>query len=172
MDQELISFLDERFRQATRDFAALLREEIAALRQEMSREIAGLRQEMSGGIAGLRQEMSGEIAGLRQETDQRFARIDREFAEVKDGIRQTQVMVEASRGDIKLLAEGIIGEGEKLQAFRGEVALLLDEVKGAIFPYYRSIEHRVRQLEERAAREGQDPLELIRQRFGKPSSSV
>jgi hypothetical protein len=93
---------------------------------ENAKQIDTLRQEMSG----LRQEMSG----FRQETSERF--------EVVEGaIRQTHVAVEGLRGDIQLLAEGIIGMEEKAQSFRNEATLPVrggPEINRALFPTARS----------------------------------
>ena len=101
-----------------------------------------------------------EISGLRQETAERF--------EVVEGaIRQTHVAVEGLRGDIQLLAEGIIGMEEKAQSFRNEATGQFEEVRKSIEPYFRQLDRRVVLLEDRAAREGQAPLDIIRERFGK-----
>ena len=140
MDQDLIAYLDERFGENSKH--------IDTLRQEIS----GLRQE----ISGIRQ----EVSGLRQETAARF--------EVVEGaIRQTHVAVEGLRGDIQLLAEGIIGMEEKAQSFRNEATSQFEEVRKSIEPYFRQLDRRVVLLEDRAAREGQAPLDIIRERFGK-----
>ncbi|MEA2691485.1 MAG: hypothetical protein QOJ16_872 [Acidobacteriota bacterium] len=84
MDQELIAYLDERFRQT-----------------------------------------SEQIGSLRQETAQRFESME-------SAIRQTHVVVEGLRGDIQLLAEGIIGVEEKLQSLRDEVSQQFDEVRKSV----------------------------------------
>ncbi len=119
---------------------------------ENSKHIDTLRQEVSG----LRQ----EVSGLRQETAERF--------EVVEGaIRETHVAVEGLRGDIQLLAEGIIGMEEKAQSFRNEATSQFEEVRKSIEPYFRQLDRRVVLLEDRAAREGQAPLDIIRERFGK-----
>jgi predicted nucleic acid-binding Zn-ribbon protein len=119
MDQDLIAYLDERFR-----------------------------------------ENAKHIDTLRQETAGRFEALE-------GAIRQTHVAVEGLRGDIQLLAEGIIGMEEKAQSFRNETTSQFEEVRKSIEPYFRQLDRRVLLLEERAAREGQAPLDIIRERFGK-----
>jgi predicted nucleic acid-binding Zn-ribbon protein len=105
-------------------------------------------------------ENAKQIDTLRQEMSGRF--------EVVEGaIRQTHVAVEGLRGDIQLLAEGIIGMEEKAQSFRNEATSQFEEVRKSIEPYFRQLDRRVVLLEDRAAREGQAPLDIIRERFGK-----
>jgi predicted nucleic acid-binding Zn-ribbon protein len=111
MDQELIAYLDERFRATTE-----------------------------------------QISGLRQE------------------VRQTHVVVEGLRGEIQLLAEGLIGMEEKLQSFRNEVSFQFNEVRKSIELPFKNLDVRVSFLEERAALEGQAPLDIIRERYGKKTA--
>jgi len=137
MDRELISYFDARF------------------------------GEVSERIETLHQETTQQIAALRDEMNQRFEKVDERFERVEVTVHHTQITVEAMRGDVQLLAEGVIGQDEKLQAHSGQVTFRLDEIKAMVGPCYRSLDRRVQQLEEQAAREGRDPIDVIRQRFGK-----
>jgi predicted nucleic acid-binding Zn-ribbon protein len=130
MDQDLIAYLDERFRETAKH------------------------------IDSLRQETTEQISSLRQETAERFEAVE-------GAIRQTHVAVEGLRGDLQLIAEGMIGMEEKAQAFRNQSTSQFEEVRKSIEPYFRQLDRRVNLLEERAAREGQAPMDIIRERFGK-----
>jgi predicted nucleic acid-binding Zn-ribbon protein len=122
MDQELIAYLDERFRQTAE-----------------------------------------QIGSLRQETAQRFESME-------SAIRQTHVVVEGLRGDIQLLAEGIIGMEEKLQSLRDEVSQQFDEVRKSVEVPFKHLDRRVSALESRAALETRDPLDVIRERYGRKTT--
>ncbi|AEV97586.1 hypothetical protein A4D02_30205 [Niastella koreensis] len=50
-----------------KDECLALKEDIHALRNELTGEIHGLRKELTGEIHGLRNEITGEIHGLRNE---------------------------------------------------------------------------------------------------------
>lgn len=142
MDQELIAYFDQHFR-------------------EMSRQIESLREETTQQIGGLRVEVTQQIQGLREETTQRFE-------EVTESIRHTRVMVEGVRSDLQLLAEGMMGTNESLGVFRTEVAQELKEVRSLIglLPY-PTLESRVHKLEVWRETRERDPLDIIREKFGK-----
>jgi len=106
MDQELIAYLDARFREASEQVEGL-REEFAGFRGETTQQISGLR----GEITSLRD----EFVGFREETSQNFSRAD-------EKIRQVHIVVEDLRDEIKVLAEGLSGFGEQLNSFRTEVS--------------------------------------------------
>jgi len=92
MDQELIAYLDERFRESARH------------------------------AESLHQENMQQITGLRLETNQRFEKMEERQDRTETEIRRAQVMVEGLRGEIQLVAEGVSGLGEKQRSFRREVA--------------------------------------------------
>ena len=106
---------------------------------------------------------SEQISGLRQETAQRFE-------SVESAIRLAHVAVEGLRGDIQLLAEGIIGVEEKLQSFRDDVSHQFDEVRKSVEIPFRHLDRRLFSLESRAALEGQAPLDIIRERYGRKTT--
>jgi chromosome segregation ATPase len=151
MDQEMVSYFDAQF-------------------GAVSQRIEILHQETTQQIAALREETLQQITALREETSRRFGNVEERLERVEGRVHQTQVTVEAMRGDIQLLAEGVIGQEEKLQASRGEANFRLDEIKRLIEligARYLDLDRRVGQLEERAARENQAPIDIIRERYGK-----
>lgn len=143
MDQDLIAYLDQRFRESSQQIAGL-REEMTSLREETGQQIAGLREEMTS---------------FREETSRRFERVEEE-------IRHTRVEIEGLRGQIKLLAEGIINFDERLERFRGEVQRGLDGLHRLFFPVCEELKDRVRSLESWRETRDRDPIEIIKERYG------
>jgi hypothetical protein len=149
MDQELIAYLDKNFR-------------------ETSRQIEGLREEMVG----------------------RFEQVGSRFERVEEAIRHNQVSLESLRGEVRLMAEGVMGLDERLGFLREEVSREIKEADSFLRLSYADMDRhikdmdkyvrislleinsRVRPLEVWRERQGRDPLELIREKFGKkPDSS-
>jgi predicted nucleic acid-binding Zn-ribbon protein len=130
MDQELIAYLDTRFR-------------------ETNQQIAGLRE---------------ELVGFREETSQRFERVETE-------VREAHVKIEDLQGQIRLLAEGVMSSEEKLQAFRTEVKQEFDDTRSLMRSAYAQVDRRVHSLEDWRESKERDPLELIRERYGKTKAS-
>jgi predicted nuclease with TOPRIM domain len=101
-----------------------------------------------------------------EQVDGRFERVDGRFEQVHDEIRQTRVEVEGLRGDLRLLAEGVMGMNEKLDRFQADVAQRFEEVHGfiKILPY-SSLERRVHTLETWRETKERDPIDIIRERL-------
>ena len=104
--------------------------------------------------------------------DERFARIEERLTRqeerlvgIDEGVRHTQVTVEGLWGDLRQVAEGVIGMDEKLESFRTAIALDIDDVRKLIRSIYAVLDQRVRSVE---VRQGRDPVDIIRERFGKP----
>lgn len=129
MDQELISYLDERFRETAQQ------------------------------IQGLREETTHQLQGLRQENTQRFEQLE-------EGIRHTQISIEGLRGEVRLVAEGMMGLDERLGFLRTELKQDIDDVRRLIPPVIASLDQRVRILEVRKDLQRRDPMEIIRERYG------
>ncbi len=139
MDQELIAYLDKRFRESA--------EQIASLREETTQQIASLRE---------------ELTSFREETSRRFEHVQEE-------IRHTRVEIEGLRDQIRLLAEGIINFDERLERFRGAAQRDLDTIRGLFIPLLQSVQECVHSLEAwREARE-RDPIDIIKERYGPQS---
>jgi archaellum component FlaC len=146
MDQELIAYLDERFRETTQQIQGLREEtsqQIQGLREETSQQIQGLRAETSQQIQGLREETSQQIQGLRAETSHRFDRME-------ETIRHTDVKLEGLRGDIRQVAEGVAMVDQKLDTFRDTVALEFKANRSQVEAYFGHLNRRVRDLELRS----------------------
>jgi uncharacterized protein Yka (UPF0111/DUF47 family) len=99
--------------------------------------------------------------------DERFGRMEERFERVETAIRHTQVSVEALRSDVHLVAEGVMGVTERLEAFQAETALNFEKTRASIVPHYQNLDERVRILEARADRQTGDVLDAIRKKFGK-----
>jgi len=117
MDQELIAYLDRRFRETS---------------QQISEEISSLRQDTTQQIASLRQDTTQQIASLRNETMQRFETVDARLQGLEETGRHTQVMVEDLRGRIQLVAEGVAGANQRLDAFKEETREEIKAVRGRV----------------------------------------
>src|SRR5436309_1035796 len=130
MDQELIAYLDERFR-------------------ETNQQIAGLRE---------------EFVGFREEASQGLERVEIE-------VREAHVKIEDLQGQVRLLAEGVMSSEEKLQAFRTEIKQEFDDTRSLMRSAYAQVDRRVHSLEDWRERKERDPIELIRERYGKTKAS-
>jgi chromosome segregation ATPase len=120
--------------------------------------------------------------------DERFERMDERFEKVETDGRQTRVLLEGMHDNIRMLAEGVMGVTERLEAFQAETAENFTEVKATLSPIYKNlngrinnlddqvlhlgnryqnVDSRLRILEARADRQTEDVLESIRKKFGK-----
>jgi chaperonin cofactor prefoldin len=121
-------------------------------------------------------ERFGQIDKRFERIDERFERVDERFERMDEkmdrGFREAQISVEGLRGEVQILAEGVIGLGERLQSQNSALTLRLEQVQVSIAPLYADLNRRLRVLEERAEREGQAPLDYIRERYGKPKTSA
>lgn len=111
-------------------------------------------------------ETTQQFQGLREETNGRFENVEA-------GIRRMQVMVEGVRSDLQLVAEGVLGSDEKIAALQTELKTGFDELRSMIrvLPY-AALQVRVQNLESWRERKERDPIEIIRERFGKPKTEV
>ena len=157
MDQELKAYLDERFER---------------LEERMETRFNAVDARFE------------QVDARFEQVDARFEQVDARFEQVETSVRHTQVTVEAMRGDIHLIAEGVMGISERQEAFQAETAREFQEVKAMLSPYYKdlngraqslqndvqSLDRRVRTLEANADRQTRDVLDAIRQKFGKPQA--
>lgn len=118
--------------------------------RETSQKIADLREEVSG--------LRGEFESFRQDTAQRFEKVETEiqYAHIKVG-----------NLPVRLFAEGMVSFEEKLQAFRAEVKQEFDEARGLMRSAHAQVDYRLLSLESFKARKDRDPIELIRELYGK-----
>jgi hypothetical protein len=165
MDQELIAYLDERFRETS--------QQITSLREEMDRRFDGVDQRFE------------QVDQRFERVDQRFEQVDRRFEEVAQRfeqvedsvaqlateVRHTQITIEGLRGEIRILAEGAFGLAERQETHESKVDRRVDEVEVLIPPYYQDLNRRVLVLESRADRETRDIIDVIREKYSRPQAS-
>jgi archaellum component FlaC len=185
MDQELIAYLDERFRASAQHVSA----EVSALREETRQQISSLREETTQQISSLREETTQQISSLREETTQQISSLREEtmhqisgytqqisslreemtqrFEGVETAIRHTQVLVEGVRDNTRLIAEGVIGMGERLDTYQAHQTHRLDEELDAIKLNLKDLNRRVAIVEGHHERETTDVMTLIRRRWAK-----
>ncbi|MBW8875178.1 MAG: hypothetical protein JF614_09455 [Acidobacteria bacterium] len=140
MDQWFLNYLDEHFR-------------------ETSRQIEGLREENAQQLASLREELARRIVGLRSEMMQRLERLDANF-------RLSRLELEELRNDNDVVAEQVNILHERLGTFSDWATARLLEMQESGFDIKtsaRGLETRVHFLEAQAVREGRDPIERVRQ---------
>ena len=122
------------------------------------------------------QELKTYLEEREARMDERFsrleARLDERFERVETEARQTRVLVEGMHDKIGLLAEAVVGTGERIDSLREETTERLDEIEGSVkliheilVPRVNSLANRVKILEDRAERENRDILEVIRERI-------
>jgi chromosome segregation ATPase len=151
MDQDLIAYLEKQFGATS--------QQISALREETTRQISALREETV--------QRFEQVDRRFEQVDRRFEQVDRRFEQVETAIRQTRVLIEGTRDDMRLLAEGLIGTGERLIAGQIQTSHRLDNMKSEIEVYFRDVTRRVGALEDHAERETRDVMTLIRERWAR-----
>jgi len=99
-----------------------------------------------------------EAQALREETTQRFAEMEKaiqrnseETRRNSEDIRYLGVRIEGLEGTIQTVAEGVVGNNERLDAFRGEVSREFKEVRATMQLHYRELDRRITHLEQGAA---------------------
>lgn len=130
------------------------------------------------------QELIAYLDARFTRVDERFNQTSREIHEVKETVErldgrveqldgkvgQLQIMVESMRDDIRQVAEGVIANSEKVDTAKGEVLTQFEEMRGLFRPMYMELDTRIGSLEAWRERTERDPLEIIRERFGKPKN--
>lgn len=82
--------------------------------------------------------------------EQRFETSERRMQEhLRTETRQTHVLIEDLRGQMQLVAEGVVGHEQKLERFREEVAEEFRDTKALLRLSYTDLEHRMKGLEAR-----------------------
>ena len=144
------------------------------------------------------EELAGRLERRLDRVDERLDRMegrheqmDGRLDQMETEIRHTRVLVEDLRSDLRLVAEGVMGATERLEAFQDATAKGFEEVKASLTPAYKSLDGRIQSLdsnvqtldsrmvslnsrvsllEARAERQNRDVLEVIREKFGKPQA--
>ena len=168
MDQELISFLDQRFRETSRQIEGL-REETMQRFEQVDRRFEQVDRRFEQIDHRFEQvDRRFEQVDVRfEQVDRRFEQVDRRFERVDEGIRHARIEIEGLRGDIQAVAEGFMGLDERLVAFRGDVAADLKIVESSVRSPFEHLDRRLRTLETRAENEAKGTMDVIREKFGK-----
>ena len=161
MDEaRLITYLDERFREAAQQRQRF--QEETNLRLD---RIEGRLDAVEGRLDAVEGRL--ETVESRLETvESRLESVESRLERNEEATRHTQISVEALRSDIRQVAEGIVGVDEKQAAGRVEDGRKIGEVESFHRSLYSQLDLRVRALEEWRTRKEQDPLAVIRERFG------
>jgi chromosome segregation ATPase len=155
MDPELIAYFDQHFRENTQQISAL-REEMAQRFDQVNQRVDQVNQRV--------EQVNQRVERIDQRSEQTDQRVER----LEATSRQTLILVESLRGDVHLIAEGFVGNSDRLERFQKEATLVFDEVKGWIEPYYRNLDGRLRVIESQDDRRQGDVLDAVRRMLGKP----
>ena len=141
MDQEMIAYFDEHFRETARQIS------------ENSQQIVGLREEMIGRFE--------QVDGRFEQVGGRFEGVEGRLGGLEEAVRHNHVSLEGLRGEVRLVAEGVTNTNERLDTFKAEVAQEFTETRKMIRLGYSDLDRRVRALEARRERPDQDPTEPL-----------
>jgi uncharacterized coiled-coil DUF342 family protein len=150
MDQELKDSLDQ------------IRRHLTGLSDE-ARQNRALLEKQHDEI----QQVRGEI---RQTREQLHDEIQQTRDQLHDENQQTRILLEGEHEDIRQLAEGLIGTNERLDSFRAEIAIQFDQMKSFISLPYKDMDGRVKVLESWKELSERDPVEIVRERYGRPKA--
>jgi chromosome segregation ATPase len=103
--------------------------------------------------------------------DARLSGVETRLDRLEDEVRQTRILVEGQRDDTRQIAEGIIETNERLEAFRAELKVHIDQVPSLISLPYVVMDGRVKTLESWKERTDRDPVEIVRERWGRPKAT-
>ena len=137
---------------------AELKQVLDAMREENARGFAAMREENAQAFAvvhrridGAQEENAREFGGMREENAREFDRVHAAHEETR---RHFDVVTEATRADIRFLAEAIVNLDEKLDR---KVAYLDEKIESTnaetqslLRLSYATLDYRLRVLEERS----------------------
>lgn len=148
-----------------------MNEELGALRDELRRGFAEMREEMRRGLAETRAEwrsalaeageewrsalaetrehLHGALAETREELHRGFAETRERLDRVEEQVRRNGVLIEATREDVKSLAEAHVVLDERVERYRRENDAAHRDTQGLVRLTYRDLRRRVRRLESR-----------------------
>jgi len=99
-----------------------------------------------------------QVEILRKETIRHFERIDETIDGLREGLFQ--------------LAEGMVGMDESLRGFQKAVEKDMGDVLKLIRSVYSLMNQRLQSVEIRQDLQGRDPIQILRERYGKPSEQA
>jgi chromosome segregation ATPase len=174
VDQELIAYLDARFSETSREFREV-KEMVGQLDTKVVR-LDGRVEQVDAKVVRLDGRVEqvdakvGRLDGRVEQLDAKVVRLDGRVEQVDGKAGQLQITVESMRDDIRQVAEGVIANNEKIDAFKAEVVLSFGEVIGLLRPMYMRLDNRISSLEAWRERTERDPIEMVRELLGKPKS--
>ena len=115
-------------------------------------------------------ERFGQLGSRMDRIESHMDGLEARLGAVESEVQQTRILVEAQHNDIRQVAEGVIGTNERLDSFKEEMTLQFEHVRSLISPPYSDLNRRLKLLESWRERSERDPVELVRERFGKPKT--
>jgi hypothetical protein len=131
------------------------------LKAYLDERFAGVEERFAG--------MEERFAGMEERfagMDERFAGMDERSKQMETEVRHTRVLVEGLNGNIRLLAEAVIGTNDRIDFLRADTTGGFEEIKGRVGMIQEILVPRVKTLENRVEQENLDVLEVIREKFG------
>jgi chromosome segregation ATPase len=123
MDQELIAYLDERFR-------------------EINERFDGVDARLDGTDARL-----DRVDARLDRVDARIGGVDARFEQGEGTVRGLGVQIESLRGQIQQVAEGVAGFNDKLESFQADFSRQFAELREIFQTSHSNLHRRVSSLE-------------------------
>jgi uncharacterized coiled-coil protein SlyX len=140
MNSELVAFLDQRF--------SALGQQITTLREETAVRFERIEQRVDA--------LEARMAALE-------ARLDG----LDERSRQTLVMLEGIRHEVRLIAESFVGLNDRVDRFQSEATLVFDLVRVRIEASSKNLDGRLKVLEGQAERRHLSALEQVKLLLGR-----
>jgi chromosome segregation ATPase len=168
MDQELIVFLETHFSQISQQISSL-REETAQRFEQVDQRFEQVDQRFEQVDQRFEQvdQRFEQVDQRFEQVAERFEQIDQRFEQVDTAIRHTHVSIEGLRREVCIVAEGVMGLDERLKPARKDYLQDFEDIRALIRTTYSNLDTRTHALESWRQRTERDPIELIRERFGK-----
>ena len=112
------------------------------------------------------QELKAYLDAFKALMDERFNRVDDRFTQLEAEVRHTGVLVERLDGNMRLIAEAVVGTNERIDRHQAETASQLHQIKDTfVNTIQRGLVPRVEILEGRVDRANRDILDVVRERL-------
>lgn len=98
-----------------------------------------------------REQQRADLEAFRQEVSTSFGQVDKRFKGLEEDVRQSHVLIEDVRGEVRLVAEGVANVDEKLERFREDQTKEHAETRALLKASYSDLDQRVTRLGKRAA---------------------
>ena len=165
MDPSLVEYLDRRFdesREELREFRLETSERFDEMREETSKRFDESRVETSKLFDEFREETSKRFDESRAETSKLFDEFREEtskgfdelrvetsttFHDLKTEIGQLHVLLEDHGNRLRIVAEGVASNDQKITRLRSEMNGQFEDLKGLLYPSIQNLDRRVTDLE-------------------------